>query len=197
MFTGIIEEIGKIKKIENNEDGFKVKIVANNIFQDLKINDSVACSGICLTVTNIEGNTFTVQLVNETINRTTAKFWEENTTINLERALLPTTRISGHFVQGHVDATSKIINIKKREDSAEFVFLKDPSFKNYIIEKGSVCLDGISLTIAENKKNSFKVALIPHTLKITNWGRISIGDNVNVEVDMMAKYIENIMSKNK
>ena len=197
MFTGIIEEIGKIKRIESNEDGFRVEILADIIFQDLKINDSIACSGICLTVTNIEQNTFTVQLVNETINRTTAKFWKKNTTINLERALLPTTRIGGHFVQGHIDTTSKIINIKKREDSAEFIFSKDSAFENYIIEKGSVCLDGISLTIAENKKNSFKIALIPHTLKITNWGRISIGDNVNVEVDMMAKYIENIMSKNK
>ena len=112
MFTGLVEEIGTIERIHTNADGIEISIRAQKVLNDLKIDDSVSCSGICLTVIDVTNKLFTVQLVKETLDRTTAKYWKNNTAINLERALLPTTRIGGHFVQGHVDCTSKITNIK-------------------------------------------------------------------------------------
>ena len=193
MFTGIVEEVGEIIDLNKNQDGFKISIKAHTIVDGLNINDSISCSGVCLTVIEVDNNTFNVQLVNETIKRTSAKSWTPKTKINLERSLLPTTRLGGHFVQGHVDTTIKLINIERQKDSAEFTFEKINGITDFIIEKGSICLDGISLTIAKNNKNNFKIALIPHTLEVTNWKYIEIGDMVNVEIDMMAKYIKNFM----
>jgi len=194
MFTGIIEETGTIKKKKLNQDGMELSIHAKKILEDLKVNDSISCSGVCLTVTKLKDTCFFVQLVKETLNRTNAKFWEINTELNLERSLLPTTRLGGHFVQGHVDATIKIKEIKQNNESAVWNFEMPEKIENYIVEKGSVCLDGISLTIANKFHESFSVALIPHTLEITTWKKKKIGDSINIEVDMIAKYLENFMS---
>ena len=191
MFTGIIEETGIIKKKISNLDGIELTIHADKVLEDLKVNDSVSCSGICLTVTKLMGRSFVVQLVEETIYRTTAKLWNVNTRINLERSLLPTTRLGGHFVQGHVDTVIKINDIRKKDESAVWDFELTDNIKNYVIEKGSISLDGISLTIAKKFEDYFSIALIPHTLDITTWGEKNIGDFINVEVDMMAKYLEN------
>ena len=193
MFTGIIEETGVIENKISNLDGIELTIHADKILEDLKVNDSVACSGICLTVTELMDRSFVVQLVEETIYRTTAKLWNVNTRINLERSLLPTTRLGGHFVQGHVDTIIKINDIKKKDESAVWDFELTDNIKNYVIEKGSISLDGISLTIAKKFEDCFSVALIPHTLDITTWGEKNIGDFINVEVDMMAKYLENFI----
>tara|TARA_Y100000590_G_scaffold439062_1_gene562611 strand:- start:803 stop:1402 length:600 start_codon:yes stop_codon:yes gene_type:complete len=193
MFTGIIEETGIISNTTSNQDGIEIDIKANKIFEDLKINDSVCCSGICLTVTGIINNRFIVHLVEETLNRTNAKSWKKGMQLNLERSLLPTTRIGGHFVQGHVDTTTKIKDIITRKESAIWYFNLNKKINNYIVEKGSICLDGISLTIANKFHDSFSVALIPHTLEITTWKNKKIGDSINVEVDMMAKYLENFI----
>ena len=193
MFTGIIEEIGVIQKKVLNQDGMEISIQGSKVFEDLKINDSISCSGICLTVIKLIKTGFVVQLVEETIDRTNAKFWEINTKVNLERSLLPTTRLGGHFVQGHVDTITKIKDIHKNDESAVWHFELDKKINNYIVEKGSICLDGISLTIAKKLKNSFSVALIPHTLEVTTWKKKNVGDYINVEVDMMAKYLENFI----
>ena len=149
MFTGIVEETGVIKKKILNPDGMELTIYANKVLDDLKVNDSISCSGICLTVTKLFDTSFVVQLVEETIDRTTAKFWDVNSIINLERSLLPTTRLGGHFVQGHVDTITEIKNIKKNEESAVLDFTLASNIKNYVVEKGSISLDGISLTIAK------------------------------------------------
>ena len=139
-------------------------------------------------------NLFTVQLVEETLSRTTAKHWKNNSIINLERALLPTTRMRGHFDQGHIDSTIKIENIKKIDKSAIFSFNLPSSYQKYIVEKGSICLDGISLTVASVADNEFTVAVIPHTIELTNWNNSKAGDLVNLEVDIMSKYVESLMS---
>ena len=197
MFTGIVEETGIIKKKILNLDGMELTIHANKVLEDLKVNDSISCSGICLTVTKLFDTSFVVQLVEETIDRTTAKFWDVDSRINLERSLLPTTRLGGHFVQGHVDTITEIKNIKKNEESAVWDFTLTSDIKNYVVEKGSISLDGISLTIAKKFEDRFSVALIPHTLDITTWKEKKIGDFINVEADMMAKYLENfIVDKN-
>ena len=197
MFTGIVEETGVIKKKILNPDGMELTIYANKVLEDLKVNDSISCSGICLTVTKLFDTSFVVQLVEETIDRTTAKFWDVDSRINLERSLLPTTRLGGHFVQGHVDTITEIKNIKKNEASAVWDFTLTSDIKNYVVEKGSISLDGISLTIAKKFEDRFSVALIPHTLDITTWKEKKIGDLINVEADMMAKYIENFIGNKK
>ena len=193
MFTGIVEETGVVKEKILNPDGMELTIYANKVLEDLKVNDSISCSGICLTVTKLFEKSFVVQLVEETIDRTTAKFWDVNSIINLERSLLPTTRLGGHFVQGHVDTITEIKNIKKNEESAVWDFTLTSNIKNYVVEKGSISLDGISLTIAKKFEDRFSVALIPHTLDITTWKEKKIGDFINVEADMMAKYLENFI----
>ena len=192
MFTGIVEEVGIIKKITPNHDGIEMMIGGSMVMSDLKINDSIACSGICLTVTEIIGSSFKVQLVNETLDKTDAKNWNENTLVNLERALLPTSRMGGHIVQGHVDTVVKIIDIENKIKSAVWKFELKKSIERYIVKKGSICLDGISLTIANKTENYFSIALIPHTLDITSWNKKEVGNTINVEVDILGKYLESL-----
>ena len=193
MFTGIVEETGTISGIIKNADGLELRIKASKVRSDLKVNDSISCSGICLTVTNLEEDYFNVQLVNETLDRTNAKLWKIGDLINLERALLPTSRMGGHIVQGHIDTISKVKKIIINEKSAVWEFELNNKIKKYIVEKGSICLDGISLTIANKFENSFSVALIPHTISVTSWKEKKIGDFINVEVDILGKYLESIM----
>ena len=164
----------------------------NNSFE-VSINDSVSCNGVCLTVVRTDKNSFEVQLVNETLNRTTAEFWKEKDELNLERALLPSTRMGGHFVQGHVDCVTKILKIKHFDKSSTWTFKMNDDIEKYIVEKGSIALNGVSLTVASKDKNSFDVALIPHTIELTTFGNLTIGDSVNVEVDILGKYIENFL----
>ena len=195
MFTGLVEETGIIVDLKKINDGLECVIEANLVLEDLKTNDSISCSGICLTATKVNENSFRVQLVNETLERTTAKHWKESSVLNLERALLPSTRLGGHLVQGHVDTVTTIKNIQRLDESAIFTFEIDAVNRKYVVEKGSVCLDGISLTVASISETQFTIALIPHTLGVTSWENSRVGDQVNLEVDIMAKYIENMMSK--
>ena len=197
MFTGLVEEIGTIKEYKSIPDGKEAWIEGHIVIDDLKKDDSISCSGICLTVVETENQLFKVQLVNETLNKTTAKSWNNGTKLNLERALLPTSRMGGHFVQGHVDGTVKILDIIPMEDSAVWHFSLPENLQLFLVDKGSICLDGISLTIVEKFDNYFTVALIPHTLSLTTWGQKRVNDLVNIEVDIMAKYIQNLMPKGK
>ena len=197
MFTGLVEEIGTIKEYKSIPDGKEAWIEGHTVVNDLKKDDSISCSGICLTVVETENQLFKVQLVNETLNKTTAKSWNNGTKLNLERALLPTSRMGGHFVQGHVDGTVKILDIIPMEDSAVWHFNIPEKLQSFLVDKGSICLDGISLTIVEKFDQYFTVALIPHTLSVTTWGQKRVNDLVNIEVDIMAKYIQNLMPKEK
>lgn len=192
MFTGLVETKGLIDSFQKNEDGMILRLNHNNSFE-VSINDSVSCNGVCLTVVRTEKNSFEVQLVNETLNRTTAEFWKEKDELNLERALLPSTRMGGHFVQGHVDCVTKILKIKHFDKSSTWTFKMNDDIEKYIVEKGSIALNGVSLTVASKDKNSFDVALIPHTIELTTFGNLTIGDSVNVEVDILGKYIENFL----
>ena len=195
MFTGLVEEIGTIKEYKSIPDGKEAWIEGHIVIDDLKKDDSISCSGICLTVVETRDQFFRVQLVNETLKKSTAKYWDKDTKINLERALLPTSRMGGHFVQGHVDGTVKILDIIPMEDSAVWHFSLPEKLGLFLVDKGSICLDGISLTIVEKLDQCFTVALIPHTLSITTWGQKKVDDLVNIEVDIMAKYIKNLMPK--
>ena len=192
MFTGLVETKGLIDSFQKNEDGMILRLNHNNSFE-VSINDGVSCNGVCLTVVRTDKNSFEVQLVNETLDRTTAEFWKEKDELNLERALLPSTRMGGHFVQGHVDCVTKILKIKHFDKSSTWTFKMNDDIEKYIVEKGSIALNGVSLTVASKDKNSFDVALIPHTIELTTFGNLTIGDSVNVEVDILGKYIENFL----
>ncbi len=192
MFTGLVEAKGVIDSYERNEDGVILRLNHGDSFK-VSINDSVSCNGVCLTVVRFNKNSFEVQLVNETLNRTTAEFWKENDELNLERALLPSTRMGGHFVQGHVDCITTITNIQHFEKSSVWTFKMNEDIEKYIVEKGSIALNGVSLTIAKKNVRSFDVALIPHTIELTTFGNLTTGDSVNVEVDILGKYIENFL----
>ena len=192
MFTGLVETKGLIDSFQKNEDGMILRLNHNNSFE-VSINDSVSCNGVCLTVVRTDKNSFEVQLVNETLDKTTAEFWKEKDELNLERALLPSTRMGGHFVQGHVDCVTKILKIKHFDKSSTWTFKMNDDIEKYIVEKGSIALNGVSLTVASKDKNSFDVALIPHTIELTTFGNLTIGDSVNVEVDILGKYIENFL----
>ena len=196
MFTGLVETKGQIDSFQKNEDGMIIRIHHNDSF-DVSINDSISCNGVCLTAVKTDNNSFEVQLVNETLNRTTAEFWKEKDELNLERALLPSTRMGGHFVQGHVDCVTKIMNVQYFDKSSTWTFEMDDDIEKYIVEKGSIALNGVSLTVASKNENTFDVALIPHTIELTTFGNLVAGDSVNVEVDILGKYIENFLEVRK
>jgi len=196
MFTGLVETKGVIDSFEKNDDGMMLRIKHKENF-DVEVNDSVACNGVCLTVINKNNNSFEVQLVTETLNRSTANLWKNKDELNLERALLPSTRMGGHFVQGHVDCVTSVENIQYFDKSSIWTFKMDKKISKYIVEKGSISLNGVSLTIAEKLIETFSIAIIPHTTELTTFGTLSIGDSVNVEVDILGKYIENFYGDKK
>ena len=191
MFTGIAEGLGEVSYLEKKDDIIRLEVVHSLNLDDLDVNDSISLSGICLTVVQVSENRFQVEMVPETISRTTAKYWEIGSKLNLERAMLQTTRMGGHFLQGHVDAVIRILKIVEYENSALFTLEIEDSLIKYIVEKGYVGIDGLSLTVAKKYSNSIDIALIPHTLSITNFSSKNENDNVNLEVDMIAKYVEN------
>ena len=191
MFTGIAEGIGEVSYLEKKDDITRLEVVHSLNLDDLDVNDSISLSGICLTVVQVSENRFQVEMVPETISRTTAKYWEIGSKLNLERAMLQTTRMGGHFLQGHVDAVIRILKIVEYENSALFTLEIEDSLIKYIVEKGYVGIDGLSLTVAKKHSNSIDIALIPHTLSITNFSSKNENDNVNLEIDMIAKYVEN------
>ena len=191
MFTGIAEGKGVITALEKNDDIVSVEVKHSLNNNDISVNDSICCSGICLTVIKQNSFSFRVEMVPETIKRSTANQWDVGTIINLERAMLPTTRMGGHYLQGHVDTVAQIKNIEYFDNSAIFQISADKDIMRYIVEKGYIGLDGLSLTVAKKGKNYFDIALIPHTLKITNFGDKKISDFLNLEIDIVAKYVEN------
>jgi riboflavin synthase len=196
MFTGIVESIGIIKEIATSGTN-KTFWIESALSSSFKIDQSIAHNGVCLTVEDAQENFHKVTAVEETLNKTDLNQWQIGTHINIERSLLPTTRLDGHFVQGHVDTTGNCKKIKDKQGSHEFEFEFPKKFAELVIEKGSVCVNGISLTAFNVKKHSFTVAIIPYTFEHTNLQFIKEGKLVNLEFDMIGKYILRKLSLEK
>ncbi len=193
MFTGIIEMQGTVEHIEKADGGMAIIIEAPGIAGEAEIGGSIAVNGACLTVVAHDQRKFTVQLVEESIRRTTFGILKAGDTVNLERTLRLSDRIDGHLVQGHVDGFGRITEKEHRGNSIWYTLEIPDSLLPYIVEKGSIALDGISLTIAALTGNMCAVAIIPHTAEITTFGKKEIGEAVNVEVDMLGKYVESLL----
>lgn len=189
MFTGIIECIGIIKKIEKEQDNLNI-YVETSITNELKIDQSVAHNGVCLTVVAIEGNAYKVTAINETIKKTNLGDWKENALVNIERAMKFGDRLDGHIVQGHVDQTATCIAIKEENGSWIFTFNYDKELQNITVEKGSITINGTSLTVVGSEINKFSVAIIPYTYENTNFKNLQVNDKVNLEFDVVGKYIK-------
>jgi len=193
MFTGIVEEIGTITEVNPQSGGVTAKIKAETVLEDAKIGDSIAVDGPCLTVRDLEQGVFVADISEETLRRTTLRSCKVGTRVNLERSLRLGDRIGGHLVLGHVDEIATISGWKNEGTSSIMQVTVSPKIKPYIAYKGSIAVDGVSLTIADVSDNKFEVALIPHTLQVTTLGDKRDGDIVNIEVDVMARYIETLM----
>ena len=190
MFTGLIEGTGKLIKTEPRGKDMRLSIEASFELEELQIGESVAVDGVCLTVVSWEGRTFTVDVSQETLSRTTIEQRRLGDEVNLERALRLGDRLGGHLVNGHVDCRGRVISRKKRGDSLVFEIEVEAEQARYFIEKGSVAVNGISLTINRCDERSFEVNIVPHTARWTNIKNLKAGDEVNIEVDVIGKYIE-------
>lgn len=193
MFTGLIEEIGSIKRFERQGNGYQLEVGCHKILDDVKVDDSIAVNGTCLTVTAFTKESFTVQAVAETVQRTTMSGLKIGSRVNLERALRLSDRLGGHLVQGHIDAIAEVVRVTPGQLSTDFVLAVDSAAMRYIVAKGSVALDGISLTVAEVIGNSLRVSIIPHTIKSTIINNWQSGSRVNLETDIIGRYIENFV----
>lgn len=194
MFTGIVEEIGKIVRVEKGAKSSRLTVSGDKIFSDLKLGDSVATNGVCLTVTSFSKGIFTADVMNETLKRSNLGELRQGSMVNLERAMIANGRFGGHIVSGHIDGTGVITKIEQDDIAVWYTIRADRKIMKYIIEKGSVAIDGISLTIAKVTDNDFAVSLIPHTAKETVLGYKKTGDTVNLENDVVGKYIEHFLS---
>jgi riboflavin synthase len=195
MFTGLVEEVGEVASLKKSSKGAYLTVKCSKVLEGTKVGDSVAVNGACLTVVEVgkENLSFFVSL--ETLNRTNLKFLRSGSPVNLERALRLGDRLGGHLLLGHVDATTKITAVKREGESFLFKFQLPKRFSHLVVEKGSVGIDGISLTVANLTADSFQVAVIPHTLKETNLKFRKAGDLVNVEFDVIGKFVERMVRK--
>lgn len=194
MFTGIVESLGEIVDINEELDNIHFT-VRSEISPELKIDQSLSHSGVCLTVIDIDKNCHTVTAVKETLDKSALKNLKKGDVFNLERAMKMGGRLDGHLVQGHVDDIAKCVDVKVNEGSWIFTFSFNEKFKNLIIEKGSICINGVSLTVFNVTNNSFDVTIIPYTYDNTNFNKINIGDIVNIEYDMIGKYLARFNNK--
>ena len=192
MFTGIIKDCGKLSRISPNEEGAYLEF-STSLAPQIQIDDSVSCNGICLTATKVTPHSFFAQAVHMTLEKTSLKNWKVGDVINHELALTMATPLGGHMVTGHVQEVTTIESILQRGENWEFTFSLPLSSRHLILSEGSIALDGISLTVAKVTPMNFTVSIIPHTFEKTNFHRKKIGDPINLEVDMMAKYIESSM----
>ena len=195
MFTGIIEEVGKITQINKQGEFAVVTIQASKVLQDVHLGDSIAVNGVCLTVTSFSERQFTADVMSETLKRTSLGELKPSSPVNLERAMAANGRFGGHIVSGHIDGTGEVVGIKPAHNSIWYRIQTTPKLMRYIIEKGSITIDGISLTVVDTDETSFRVSIIPHTIKETNLGSKKIGSLVNLENDIVGKYIEQFLLK--
>lgn len=199
MFTGIIEEIGIIKNVKKNNKSSIITIQGKKIFEDINIGDSISVNGVCLTVTTFSNEIFTADVMNETLGRSSLSSLQNGSYVNLERAMSASGRFGGHIVSGHIDGTGKIIKIKRDDNAIWYTVTVEDNLIKYIVEKGSIAIDGISLTVANVNENSFSVSIIPHTSQETILSHRLVGDIVNIENDIIGKYVEKLITfeKNK
>ncbi|MFC1616923.1 riboflavin synthase [Candidatus Margulisiibacteriota bacterium] len=189
MFTGIISEIGIIKSIVLLAQGLEIKVESTELIKNLNLGDSIAINGVCSTVTNLNGRIFTVQYSPETLSKTRIEKYRLQEQVNLELSLTPNSRIGGHFVTGHIDTIGKIIKKDFKQDFGEIVISFDPQFSNLLVEKGSICIDGISLTVNKVEKSSFSCNIISHTYKNTNLINLKPDTLIHLEFDLLGKYV--------
>ena len=193
MFTGIVEATGLVRSFQEQADAWRLVIEAEAIIDSVQLGDSIAVNGCCLTVVNIEADALSFDLLAESIEKTSIRSVDKGSLVNLERALLPTSRMGGHFVSGHVDGLGSITQIEQKgKDTIMTLAPEDALLLKYVIPKGSITLDGISLTVYEVTDSAFSVWLIPHTLAATNLHNKQVGDPINIEYDLVAKYLEKL-----
>lgn len=197
MFTGIIEEIGLISNVEKQVKSGAICIKAKTVLEGTKIGDSIAVNGVCLTVTEINGNSFYADVMAETMNRSNLKKLKAGEYVNLERAMAADGRFGGHIVSGHIDGTGIIESYKKDENAIWVTISCHESILRLIVEKGSICIDGISLTVAKVFEDSFSVSIIPHTASQTTLVMKTVGDMVNLENDIIGKYVQRLIEPQK
>lgn len=193
MFTGIIENLAKIISIKKSKSNLDITL-SSSLTSEFKIDQSISHNGICLTVISIDGNNYTVTAIEETINKTTINSWKKGDSVNLERAMKLGDRLDGHMIQGHVDQIGTCVDITTKDGSWEYAIQYEKS-ENLTVEKGSIAVNGVSLTVIDSKTNSFKVAIIPYTYENTNFKTLRKGDLINLEFDILGKYLYK-MSKN-
>ena len=193
MFTGIVEELGEVTEVSWLDQAARLTISGALVTQGCTPGDSIAVSGVCLTVVECSAESFTADVMLETLERSALRLVQAGTPVNLERAATLNTRMGGHLVQGHVDGTATVESVSVEENWTVLTFSCAASLSRYIVEKGSVCIDGVSLTVSQITDSGFEVSLIPTTLAMTTMGKRSIGDMVNVEVDVVAKYVERLL----
>ena len=194
MFTGIVEEVGKVRTVLKTNEGATLTICAARVLDGTRIGDSINTNGVCLTVVKSDGATFTVEAIAETLRRSNLGDLKQGDRLNLERAMAVGDRLGGHIVQGHVDATAMFISKRPEGDSAVYRFGLPENIARYVVLKGSIAINGISLTVAGLSEGWFEVAIIPHTIAETNIGDVTPGSRVNLEVDILAKYIERLLA---
>jgi riboflavin synthase len=194
MFTGIIEELGNVRAIEQRGDNARLVIEARLVTEDIHEGDSIAVNGVCLTALDVNNSSFAADVSRETLDRSTLGRLKPGAPVNLERSVTPVTRLGGHLVQGHVDARGKFISATDQGGSWTVRIAYPPEIARYLVFKGSVAVEGISLTIAELTDDYFEIAIIPKTWEVTNFSHLQPGDDVNLEADVIAKYVERILS---
>ncbi|MCW8863938.1 MAG: riboflavin synthase [Colwellia sp.] len=196
MFTGIIEAVGTIKAININGQGARLVIATNSLdMSDVKLGDSIATNGICLTVVDYDQNSYSADVSNETLERTGFANYSVGMQVNLEKAMLASTRFGGHMVSGHVDGISEVLSITNNGNSIEYWLSMPIDLAHYIAEKGSVTVDGTSLTVNALSEGKFRLTIVPHTVKETIFAHYQIGTKVNLEVDLIARYLERLLTK--
>ena len=193
MFTGIIEELGRVRAVEQNGENARIVIEARTVTEDTKHGDSIAVNGVCLTALDIQAGSFAADVSRETLNRSTLGRLKTGAPVNLERAVTPATRLGGHIVQGHVDARGKFVSATDHEGSWTVRIAYPAEIARYLVFKGSVAVEGISLTVAHLADDYFEIAVIPKTWEVTNFSQLQPGDDVNIEVDVIAKYVERLL----
>lgn len=195
MFTGIIETIGRVSSLKKDQDNLQITI-ESDLSNELKIDQSVSHNGVCLTVVALAEGTHTVTAISETLNKSNLGKLKEGDLLNLERCMQMNGRLDGHIVQGHVDQTGICTELIEKNGSWEYTISYDASIGNITVEKGSICVNGISLTVVNSKENSFSVAIIPYTYEHTNMKSLGIGDTVNLEFDIIGKYVARLTRQN-
>ena len=195
MFTGLVEGMGRISFVRRQGQGLDLSVEVRSLQGDLAIGDSVSLSGCCTTVTRLSGDRAEFHMTRETLERTWFDRAEAGTVVNLERCLTPTARLGGHIVQGHVDGMGEVLDLDSRADGTDLRIRVPAKLERYLVEKGSVAIDGVSLTVARIEDDKITIALIPHTMEVTTLGQLRPGSRVNLEVDILAKYVERLLGQ--